>query len=196
MASTILQDGIDPSGTSVGDAMRPAIALQHEGAFDAAALAVHSRRLEQLLDVAAVIEEVHGLSPVQEAMLFHAVGSAADDLYIVQQRLQIDGPLDVPPFQQAWNLVVARHRALRSVFAWDHGGSPVQIVCRGVEIPVTLVDLATREDAEEVIEAAFAADRAERYDLTTPPLMRITLFRVTLDRHVMLWSQHHRTSCA
>lgn len=172
--------------------MRPAAVLrQGVDATHARVIDRHSQRLASELGVSDPIEDAHQLSPVQEAMLFHAVGSSADDIYIVQQRLEIDGPLDVDRFQRAWDHVIGRHTALRSVFAWDHHGPPLQLVCRSVTLPIELMDLTTADDAESVIEDLFEADRRHRFDLASPPLMRIKLFRTRHDRHVMLWSQHH-----
>ncbi len=172
--------------------MRPATALGPDSSsISAADLASVARRLDAVLGMSGSIEDVHGVSPVQEAMLFHAAGSSADDLYIVQQRIEIDGPLELEPFQRAWDTVIARHPALRSTFAWQHAGRPVQVVCRKVGVDVDLVDLADDPAASAVVDAAFVADRAFRFDLEVPPLMRITLYRVGPDRHVLLWSQHH-----
>ncbi len=172
--------------------MRPATKLGPDlGASHAPGLAAHARRLAAAVALDDPIEDAYPLSPVQEAMLFHTVGSDAADLYIVQQRLELDGPLDVESFRRAWALVIARHPALRSVFAWSQPGPPLQVVCRQVDVPVELIDLSKVEAPEAAIEHAFASDRTTRFDLTMPPLMRLTLFRLEEQRHVLLWTQHH-----
>lgn len=148
-------------------------------------------RLRDLVGRDDVIEDIYPLSPLQEGMLFHAIASESTDLYVVQQRLEINGPLDLPTFQQAWTLVIARHPALRTLFAWEHGGRPCQIVCRGLDVELYFRDLTDDPDAANTIEARFEADRRRRYKLDCPPLMRIVIFRTAPDRHVMLWSQHH-----
>ncbi len=137
------------------------------------------------------IEDLYPLSPVQEGMLFHTLASDSDDLYVVQQRLEIEGHLDVDRFRAAWALVIDRHPALRSVFSWAHEGRPVQVVCKGISLRIELHDLATDPDPEATITARFSADRRQRFELDRPPLMRIVVFRQSPDRHTMLWSQHH-----
>ena len=138
-----------------------------------------------------LIEDVYPMSPLQEAMFFHAIASEAEDLYVLQQRLVLDGPLDLAVFQEAWSRIIARHAALRTVFAWEHHGRPAQVVCRHVDVPIELVDLVGAAEPESVIAARIEADRRHRFALDTPPVMRLVLFRLGPDRHELLWSQHH-----
>lgn len=152
--------------------------------------ALHAR-LERAIGGDVVVEDAYPLSPLQRAMLFHAIASDADDLYIVQQRIEIAGPLEFTSFADAWSVVVARHPALRTLFVWDEVHEPVQAVCRGLLPQVELRDLTDDEAAAATIASAFEADRKHRFKLDEPPLMRIILFRVSADHHVMLWSQHH-----
>ncbi len=139
----------------------------------------------------AVSEGVYPLSPVQEAMLYHALASDAPDLYKVQQRIEIDGPVDAESFRKAWSFVIRRHPALRTVFRWEHQSAPTQIVLRDLELPVEAVDLTADPDADATMEGWFEADRLRRMDLDRPPLMRVVMFRLEPARHVLLWSQHH-----
>jgi amino acid adenylation domain-containing protein len=137
------------------------------------------------------VEDVYPLSGIQQGMLFHALASDAGDVYTVQQRIEISGSLDAATFLEAWTHVVRRHPALRTAFAWRHDGPAVQIVCRDVEPVVDVVDLTGEPVADEIVERCFVADRSRRFQLDEPPLMRITLFRLAGDRHVMMWTQHH-----
>ncbi|MBT8207330.1 MAG: hypothetical protein KJO18_03565, partial [Acidimicrobiia bacterium] len=159
-------------------------------------LAGHSARLEALIGEPNPIEDVYRLSPLQEAMYFHAVASDAEDLYVIQQRLEIAGPLDLVAFQDAWSRVVAHHPALRSVFVWDGSGVPAQIVCRGIDVEVEFTDLTGSTDAHQrtsTIEASIEADRRTRFQLDAPPVMRLLLFKVGAELHELVWSQHHLT---
>ncbi len=157
----------------------------------AADLAAVEARLREITGVPEPVEDAYPLSPLQEGMLFHALGSDDDDMYIVQQRLEIEGALDPEVFEAAWSRVVDRHPALRTVFSWAHEGPAIQIVCRGVDIAFSVHDVEDDQDPESVIESHFAADRQHRFSLDQPPLMRVALFRLAPDRHVMMWSQHH-----
>lgn len=155
------------------------------------ALSVLTDHLEAHLGRGDVIEDIYPLSSVQEAMLFHAIAADAHDLYVIQQRLALNGMLDIDVLRRAWSLVVARHPALRTGFAWQHHGRPAQVVCRGVDVSIELHDLDRDTDPDATIESWANRDRQQRFQLDEPPLMRITVFRLAPDRHQMIWSQHH-----
>jgi len=124
-------------------------------------------------------------------MYFHALASDASDLYIVQQRIDIDGPLDPSLFRAAWLSIVERHAALRTTFHWEPGQTPRQVVHDRLEFDFAALDLSHTPDAPLQVEARFESDRSLRFDLANGPLMRVVLFTMAPDRHTMLWSQHH-----
>ncbi|MDJ0954061.1 MAG: amino acid adenylation domain-containing protein [Acidimicrobiia bacterium] len=137
------------------------------------------------------VERSQPLSPLQEAMLFHSVATEAADLYVIQQRLEIEGPLRPDVFVAAWEHVIRRHEVLRSAFAWQRMERPVQLIYEDVAVEVDFSDLTDHPDAAAEIEAVFAADRKLRYVLDEPPLIRLVLMRTAPEAHTLLWSQHH-----
>ncbi len=137
------------------------------------------------------VERSQPLSPLQEAMLFHSVATESPDLYVIQQRLEIDGPLRPDVLAEAWSYVIRRHEALRSVFAWQRMERPVQLICDDLPVEVDFRDLTDHGDAASEIESVFVADRQEKYELDKPPLIRLVLFRTAPEAHTLLWSQHH-----
>ena len=46
-------------------------------------------------------------------------------------------------------------------------------------------------DREQRLAGILAADRAERFDLTSPPLVRFTLIRLAADDHRLVLTNHH-----
>src|SRR5229473_731172 len=59
------------------------------------------------------------LTPIQEGMLFHALYAKQSGMYVEQIRSRFCGSLDVRAFEQAWQLIVARHQILRASFEWE-----------------------------------------------------------------------------
>ena len=49
----------------------------------------------------------------------------------------------------------------------------------------------TSAEQEERLEAFLRADRQRGFDVTHPPLMRLSLFKLAEDRHQFVWSSHH-----
>lgn len=146
--------------------------------------------LRVTLGIEDPIEDVYPLSPVQEAMFFESLESEDPALYLVQQRIEIHGPLDPSVFEDAWNLVVARHSGLRTVLVRGESG-PVQVVCRHLSVRVQHLDLRGHPEPDRVLEERLRVDRASPFALGTPPLMRIVLARVDDYRHELLLSQPH-----
>ena len=122
-------------------------------------------------------------------MYFHAVASDAPDLYIVQQVLRISGPLDTDRFEDAWTAVVARHEALRTVFHWQPGETPRQVV--RAELPFDFDVVALSELEAESTEVLAAEQRARRFDLQDGPTMRLLLVALGPNDWQLIWTQHH-----
>ncbi|WP_018788712.1 non-ribosomal peptide synthetase [Micromonospora sp. CNB394] len=127
------------------------------------------------------------LSPLQAGI--HFLSSYAPDgadVYVVQQRFELAGPLDAGRLRAAVAALLDRHPNLR-IAVHDLGRGPIQVVPATVTVPWTEVDLSAGGSLEDLL----AADRARRFDLTAPPLLRLTLVRLGADRHVLVFTQHH-----
>jgi amino acid adenylation domain-containing protein len=136
----------------------------------------------------ADIEDVYKLSPLQQGMLFHSLYQTGPDVYVVQFRFTLAGPLSPRALEEAWNRVLALHTALRTSFHWEKLQAPSQVVHRRVKLPVEVHDLRGRR---EDLDRFLADDRARRFDLTRPPLMRLAVLRTGPEEHVLVWTHHH-----
>jgi amino acid adenylation domain-containing protein len=140
------------------------------------------------------IEEILPLSPFQQGLYFHArYDRAAPDSYMVQYVLCLAGPVHEPGLREAARAVLERHAALRAVFRQRRSGEPVQIIAASVPLDWTVHDLSGTSGASQDarLEPLLAAERARRFDLAQPPLMRFTLVRLGPDRHVLALTNHH-----
>jgi amino acid adenylation domain-containing protein/non-ribosomal peptide synthase protein (TIGR01720 family) len=143
---------------------------------------------------ASALAEVWPLSPLQEGMLFHsAFDDQAPDVYAMQCVLTVGGRLDGERFRRSWEVVLARHAALRASFHQRKSGASVQIIPHEVRLPWREVDLSGLDEAEGAAEAeALAAEeRAVRLDLAASPLFRLVLVRLADDRHRLIMTTHH-----
>ncbi|MFZ5579115.1 MAG: amino acid adenylation domain-containing protein [Pseudomonadota bacterium] len=139
------------------------------------------------------IEDIYRLTPIQEGILFHTLLADEPGVYIEQfaqkAPLRIDGSL----FQQAWNLVVARHPILRSGFVWEGVDKPVQVVLK--QCPIDLIELDWSRLPDEEFKRKFDAlrdeDRARTFDLKQAPLMRVHLVHADDAHSYVLWTYHH-----
>ncbi|WP_328369807.1 non-ribosomal peptide synthase/polyketide synthase [Streptomyces sp. NBC_00445] len=140
------------------------------------------------------VEELLPLGPLQQGFYFHSVLDGADrDAYVVQQALELTGPVDGEQLRRAAQRVLDRHAPLRACFRRCGDGQPVQIVAGGLELPWRDVDLSAQaaDVREQLAEAVAADERARRFDLARPPLMRCALVRLDGDRSRLLLTFHH-----
>ncbi|WP_052411069.1 non-ribosomal peptide synthetase [Streptomyces olivaceus] len=140
------------------------------------------------------IEDILPLAPLQEGLLFHSVYDEGElDPYVVQMSFDIDGALDTAALRTAAEKLLARHANLRVAFRQRKSGDWAQLVMREVPLPWTERDLSALPEAERAEAAAglIATERATRFDVTRPPLLRFTLLRLGADRHRLVLTNHH-----
>ncbi|HEY0606584.1 MAG TPA: amino acid adenylation domain-containing protein, partial [Herpetosiphonaceae bacterium] len=114
-------------------------------------------------------------------------------LYVEQLAITLEGRLDLPAFQRAWQQVVERHPIFRTAFVWEDLDEPLQLVRQQVRLPWQVEDWQDLPSAEQDarLDAFLAADRRRGFDLAEAPLMRLALFQVADARYRCVWTQHH-----
>ncbi|MEV4749528.1 amino acid adenylation domain-containing protein, partial [Streptosporangium sp. NPDC049248] len=126
------------------------------------------------------LQDVWPLAPLQHGLFFHSLLEV--DVYTAQLTLDLSGPLDAPRLRAAAERLVRGHPNLRVSF--ELRGDPVQLVHRRVEVP-------WREVAGIDAETVAAEERARRFDLSRPPLLRFALVRLGPGRHRLILTNHH-----
>ncbi|MER6666690.1 amino acid adenylation domain-containing protein [Amycolatopsis japonica] len=142
----------------------------------------------------SALAEVWPLSPMQAGMLYHAsLDDEAPDIHLIQQSQIIDGPLDTERFRKSWEIVLGRHAALRASFQRRKNGETIQLIPREVKLPWAERDLSDLSESDALAEASVIAEkeRATRFDLTRPPLLRLMLIRLGPDKHCLVTTSHH-----
>ncbi len=138
------------------------------------------------------IEDVLPLAPLQRGLLFHAqLGDRDLDVYTAQVRLDLAGPLNAGRLAAAAAALLRRHASLRAGFRVLASGEPVQVISREVTLPWRETDLSGAGDQEARAQAVAAEERAARFDLTRPPLLRFALIGLGGRRWRLLLTGHH-----
>ncbi|WP_330083592.1 amino acid adenylation domain-containing protein [Methylocystis iwaonis] len=139
------------------------------------------------------VEDAYPLTPMQEGMYFHALSHSGTGLYHMQERYKIKGALDIPKFAEAWQCVVDRHPNLRTSFRAAANGRVHQIVLGRARLDVTVdaIDHLSADEQDAYVDDQLKAERAEGFDLSQAPLMRIRIIRLSADRHICVRSFHH-----
>ena len=103
---------------------------------------------------------------------------------------RLSGALDGPALRDAFTEVVARHEALRTRVVTTAGG-PRQVIGPASAVAVAARDVSAAADpvgeARRLAEAEFRIP----FDLGTGPLVRVRLFRLGENDHVLVIAAHH-----
>jgi amino acid adenylation domain-containing protein len=139
------------------------------------------------------IESIFELSPMQQGMLFHTLYSANADPYVYQYTARIKGNLNVTAFKQAWQEVMNRHQVLRTSFYWQEVEKPLQVVYKRIKLPLSAEHWSSLSESEqqERLEAYLQSDRERGFDLSKPPLLRLSLIHLGHESYQFVWSFHH-----
>ncbi|GCE15700.1 non-ribosomal peptide synthetase [Tengunoibacter tsumagoiensis] len=137
---------------------------------------------------AITLEAMYRLTPMQEGILFHSLSNPAEGMYVEQLVCEINGELNLPLFEQAWQEVIERHAILRTSFHWQQLDKPVQVVHR--HVPFSLQSWHTPYSPAELTQF-LQQDRVAGFSYDRAPLMRLTLLHAGTNHFYLVWSHHH-----
>jgi amino acid adenylation domain-containing protein len=139
------------------------------------------------------IDDIYELSPLQQGMLFHSVYAPESGVYVEQISFTIRGPIATRTVGSAWQMVAARHTALRTAFYWEDIEKPLQVVYRHADLPVTCLDWhdVKPQDRGTKLERYRRTDWKRGFDLGKPPLVRLALITLDDQTHELVWTFHH-----
>ncbi len=167
----------------------------HGSREHAAALAERDRgRQATALCLATSEPASFALSPMQSGMLFESLlGGARAGCDIEQLHAVLDEAIDVAALASAFSFVARRHDALSAYFEWEGVARPRQRVQSRVVVPVEKNDWRAlrAEERRRHLTEFLERDRARGIDLTSAPLMRVTVFPVAERKTEIVWTFHH-----
>jgi len=127
----------------------------------------------------------------QERLWFQSQVTDNPALFNIAFLAHIDGPLDVVELEASVNEIVSRHEILRAGFR-NNEGSPSQFFATVAHLRISRVDFASApEKALGQVRAHAQQEARAPFDLASPPLMRVTLFKLAPSRHALLFVVHH-----
>ncbi|WP_329542010.1 non-ribosomal peptide synthase/polyketide synthase [Streptomyces sp. NBC_01358] len=157
-------------------------------------LGIAPAELAQAREAVPGAVDVLPLTPLQEGLYFHhQFDTTGLDYYNAQLVLEFRGTLDPAALRAATDTVLARHASLRAGFHQSESGRALAVLAAEARAPWREVDLTDRAEPEReaACEALLDEDRWTRFDLSRPPLVRLTLVRLTPDRTVLVLTNHH-----
>ncbi|WP_145723576.1 condensation domain-containing protein, partial [Mesorhizobium tianshanense] len=138
------------------------------------------------------IQDIYGLSPLQDGILFHHLLASRGDPYLLVSQMAFAERGLLERYLGAVQQVVDRHDILRTAFVWEGLSSPAQVVWRKAPLQVSEVELdACDGSGADELRRRFDP-RRQRIDLGRAPLLRFVIAREPgSGRWLLLELQHH-----
>jgi arthrofactin-type cyclic lipopeptide synthetase C len=135
------------------------------------------------------------LSFAQERLWFLQQLQPESTGYNVPGAVTIHGALDIDALEHAFNVIVARHENLRTVFPSEHGHAR-QLILDRLDFTLERIDLSQQAPHARETEARrlCQADAATPFDLASGPLIRGKVITLTGHEHILMLNMHHIVS--
>jgi len=140
-------------------------------------------------------EQLHlyPLTSSQREIWFDQMLHAEVPLYNIGGYVKIPGPINPALFEQAINLLVQKHDALRTVLTEtkDEDGLPLQSFPEDLSVSVLVQDFSEHDDAEQAALAWIQTRFNEPFQLIGQPLFRYDLVKTSEQCYYWLMQYHH-----
>ena len=142
-------------------------------------------------------EEPLRLSFSQKRLWFLAQLETQSRAYHMPAAMRLDGALDVSALERAFGEILQRHQVLRSRYP-KRDGQPMVVVDPTWEHHLPLVDLThlPASHREPILTELLVREVARPFDLGSGPLVRLGLWALASNRHLLLVHLHHLVSDA
>ncbi|WP_266159988.1 non-ribosomal peptide synthetase [Dyella silvatica] len=129
---------------------------------------------------------------IQQRAVWAAEQFGGARAFLMPGTLQLDGLLDPPALQRAFQQLCERHEALRTAIQVIDE-QPMQVVLPAAPIALPLVDLSALGGAAQQarLEQWLAEESSTPFELSQAPLLRLRLIRLSTQRHVLCLTLHH-----
>ena len=108
--------------------------------------------------------------------------------YNLVRALRFRGPLNTSALARSLNEIIRRHEILRTTFPAEDG-EPILVL-----LPSLLLHLAAVPTTEAALERAIEEEGDIPFNLSSGPLIRVKLFSLAADDHVLALTMHHIVS--
>lgn len=158
--------------------------------------------MEQGVDLSQVLivpqsreTDTFPLSFSQQRLWFLDKLEPGSHLYNIPAVLRLRGKLNRSALEHSFNEIIKRHEVLRTVFS-EADGEGVQIVSPEGRIQIESIDLQQTNPAERdsVLKEEAIKEAVIPFNLSSGPLLRVTLLEFDSTDHALLVTMHHIVS--
>ncbi|MEA5616258.1 amino acid adenylation domain-containing protein [Cronbergia sp. UHCC 0137] len=128
------------------------------------------------------------LSLSQRQLWYQEILSPGNIAYNIPIALHLSGNLDRVVLGKCFQEIINRHEILRTTFALEEG-EPVQLIHAEQEFDLEekIIELSLDQKIQEILEI----ESRQPFNLVTGPLMRVILYQISSQEHILLVNLHH-----
>ncbi|HEY9907622.1 MAG TPA: amino acid adenylation domain-containing protein, partial [Thermosynechococcaceae cyanobacterium] len=165
---------------------------------------LHHSRPQSVQPTAAIQPAAPGtvfpLSFAQQRLWFLYQLTPDNPFYNVPAAIRLTGSLNQAALERSFNEIVRRHSALRTTFT-TVDGQPVQVIAPDASVELSVVNLQAvavddsstqpLRERDRIRQQLATAEAQRPFNLTTDPLLRVTLLQFDPTESVLLLTLHH-----
>ncbi len=158
--------------------------------------------LEQGVDLSQVLivpqsreNNTFPLSFSQQRLWFLDKLEPGSPLYNIPAVLRLKGNLNISALEQSFQEVIKRHEVLRTIFS-EENGEAVQVVSETFSFQINQIDLNTipKTERDQTLQRYAAEESVKPFQLSSGPLLRVSLLSFSDSDHALLVTMHHIVS--
>ena len=112
--------------------------------------------------------------------------------YNIVQAIKLVGKLDIKVLENTFLEIIRRHEVLRTNFVTINN-VPRQLVHEESKFKLKIIDQShlQQDEADQIIQELIKIESEKPFDLTNDSLIRLVLYKINDEDHMLLLNQHH-----
>lgn len=139
------------------------------------------------------LQNVYGLSPLQEGLLYQALDSRERDHYVIAASMAVEGPADPELLRTSFEAVMNRQDVLKAAFDYETLDHPVHVIPRTPWWQWSVIDARGLPSRVQLSLIDDVVDRmaSRQLDVTRGNMVAATLVRLGDRRSQLVLGNHH-----
>ncbi|MBY7142453.1 amino acid adenylation domain-containing protein [Virgibacillus sp. NKC19-3] len=138
------------------------------------------------------IDNIVGLTPLQEGLLYHYITDESQSLYCQYFTVKFKGDFDEDNLISALYSIQVKNEVLRSIFKWDKLNEPVQIIFKSKPLLINIHNIVNENDECKERKIKEIKDKIynETIDIKENPLF-FNVIQISRNEFELILSYHH-----
>ncbi|HJD68961.1 MAG TPA: condensation domain-containing protein [Corynebacterium kroppenstedtii] len=139
------------------------------------------------------LQNVYGLSPLQEGLLYQALDSRERDHYVIAASMAVEGPADSALLRASFEAVMNRQDVLKAAFDYETLDRPVHVIPRTPRWQRSVIDARGLPSCVQssLIDDVLDRMASRQLDVTRGNMVAATLVRLGDRRSQLVLGNHH-----